>query len=150
MSARRRRALGSLLFAASLAVMVMLAFLGGADKPPTRAASGLLVVIAAMFQLLSASQFYAIGRADPGLARAAVRRIIHMGTRVGRARLAAEAAFESGSAPMKHRLVGALSVELSWLEEELLESVKDWNEFHEGALRGLREDEMDARDGRSD
>ena len=52
-----------------------------------------------------------------------------------------------GTAPECKKVLGRISVELSWIEEGLVNSVDDWNEFHKIALRELVEG---IEDGRSD
>lgn len=131
----------TLLFVVGFGLTIGLGVLAGADDPPSQATSALLVVLAGVFQVASANQFHSIGRADPGLARAAVRRLIRMGTRARDARQAVEASFDHGSAPELRRTLGLVSVELSWIEEGILEAVEDWNEFHLDALKQLTEGE---------
>lgn len=135
----RRHVWASLLFVVGFGLTIALGVLAGADDPPSRSTSALLVVLAGVFQVASASQFHSIGRADPGLARAAVRRLIRMGTRAGDTRQAVEASFDKGSAAEQRRTLGLVSVELSWIEEGILEAVEDWNEFHQDALKRLTE-----------
>lgn len=135
----------SLLFLIGISLTIFLGFLTGSDDQPSRSTSALLVVLAGVFQFASASQFKAIGRADPGLARAAVRRLIRMGTRTQAARKLAEAAHDSGNSGELRSMMGQVSVELSWLEEGIMDAVDDWNEFHKDAIRGLMEDHGHAR-----
>lgn len=118
---------------------VYLGVLDGASKQPSRATSALLVVLAGVFQFAGAAQFQKIGKADPGLARAAVRRIIKMAARASNARKLAEYAYDAGSPSDVKKALGRVSVELSWLEEGLLDAVDDWNEFHATALHDLKE-----------
>lgn len=138
MGATARRWFGSLFLIGSLVTTVFLGVLSGADKQPTRSTSALLVLLAAVFQFGSVVTFSGIGRADPGLARAAVRRLIRMGLRTSGARKLAEESFDGANAPELRSRMGQLSVELSWLEEGLVEAVGDWEEFHADALKKLR------------
>jgi hypothetical protein len=66
-----------------------------------------------------------------------------MGTRARVARQAVEASFDGASAQEVRRTLGVVSVELSWIEEGILEAVEDWNEFHQDALRKLTEGEVE-------
>lgn len=133
-----RRWWGSVLLAASIVVTVLLGVLSGAEKQPSRSTSALLVIVASGFQLASVLLFSGIGRADPSLARAAVRRLIGMGLRARAARQFAESSFASGNAAELRSGVGRLSVDLSWLEEGLVEAAEDWQEFHADALKEFR------------
>jgi hypothetical protein len=135
-----RRWWGSAFLIGSLGVTVLLGVLSGADEQPSRSTSALLVLLAAVFQFSSVLLFAGIGRADPGLARAAVRRLIRMGLRTSGARQLAEESFDSANTAELRSRMGRLSVELSWLEEGLVEAVGDWEEFHAEALKQLRKD----------
>src|SRR5689334_20014062 len=120
----RRRVLAIVLLIGAFGLTVFLGVLSGSQKAPSRSTSALLVVLAGILQIASASQFNAIGRADPALARATVRRLLRMGTRTHQARLLAEECFETSSpnAQELRRTMGILSVELSWVEEGLAEA----------------------------
>jgi hypothetical protein len=132
------------LVAVGFGLTVYLGVLQGATQQPSRATSALLVVLAGIFQFAGAAQFQKIGKADPGLARAAVRRIIKMTARTREVRKLTELTYDVGTATEARKALGRISVELSWIEEGLLNAVDDWNEFHTVALRDLiegREDE---------
>ena len=45
-----------------------------------------------------------------------------------------------GTGPECKKVLGRISVELSWIEEGLLDAANDWNEFHPVALRELIEE----------
>lgn len=138
MGTTARRWWGSIFLVGSVGTTVLLGVLSGSDRPPSRSTSALLVLVAAVFQLGSVLLFSGIGRADPGLARAAVRRLVRMGLRAEGARVLAEESFDSASASELRSRMGQLSVDLSWMEEGLLEAVGDWEEFHADALKTLR------------
>jgi hypothetical protein len=118
---------------------VYLGVMQGSSAPPSRSTSALLVVLAGVFQFAGAAKFLRIGRADPALARAAVRRIIKMTARTREARKVVELTYDVGSPVECKKLMGRVSVELSWLEEGLVDAMDDWYEFHETALRELVE-----------
>lgn len=134
----RQQILAGALVAVGFGLTVYLGALEGASKQPSRATSALLVVLAGVFQIAGAAQFLKIGKADPGLARAAVRRIIKMTARASNARKLAECAYDSGTPSEIKKALGRISVELSWLEEGLLDAFDDWNEFHATALHDLK------------
>lgn len=140
MRVTRQEVLASLLLLAGFGLTISLGVLTGADEPPSRATSALLVVLAGGFQFAGAAKFHRIGKADPGLARAAVRRLLQMGRRAQQARQTAEQAFDEGNAAVLRGSMGRISVELSWIEEGLLHCIKDWEEFHEDALKPLKDE----------
>jgi hypothetical protein len=116
---------------------IWLGVLSAAPKQPSNATSALLVVLAAVLQGAGALQFSGAGRADPSLARASVRRLLHMAQRADVAEKAAQQAFESGNAAEVRAVLGRISAELSYLQEGFLEAGDDWHEFHRDALKGL-------------
>jgi hypothetical protein len=135
----RQQLVAGSLVAIGFGLTLYLGVLQGATHQPSRATSALLVVLSGIFQFAGAAQFLKIGKADPALARAAVRRIINMTARTREARKAAELTFDVGTAAECKKLLGRVSVELSWIEEGLVNAIDDWNEFHKIALRELVE-----------
>lgn len=123
------------LFLASLASTVWLGVLGAGEEPVTRSAAGFLVLLAGGFQLSSAILVHSVGRADPGLARAAVRRLVRQAKRAAEAERLAQHVYETGNAGELRKAMGTLSVHLSYLEEGALEAIEDWQEFHGQALQ---------------
>lgn len=133
----RQKLLAGGLMAIGFGLTVYLGVLSGADRQPSRATSALLVVLAGVFQIAGAGQFNKLGRADPGLARAAVRRILKMVVRTRESRKLAESTYDLGTAQEVRKTLGRISVELSWVEEGLLDAIGDWNEFHAEALQNI-------------
>lgn len=121
----------------ALGFTVYLGVLNGAQTQPSRVTSSLLVVLAAVFQALSANLFNKVGRADPSLARATVRRLLRMGVRAKASKEVAERAFDSANTTVLRKVIGILSTELSWLEEGLADAVEDWAEVHGDVIRNL-------------
>jgi len=134
----RRYAAGAGLFVAGVGVTIFLACLPQ-DTVSTPLVSALLVVLAAVFQGASALVFRAIGRADPSLARTAVRRLIELTARTQRARVRAENAYETASAGEMKANMGLLTVELANIEEGVAGAALDWAEFHPEAIKKLQE-----------
>lgn len=118
-------------------VTAYVAYLGSQDPPPAVLVNVVLVILAGLCQIIAGSQFQGIGRADPGLARASVRRLVAMTQRVAARKRVVEEAYDTGGAVELRKVMGLLSVDLSWLEEGLLHAKDDWVEFHEDALRGV-------------
>ena len=62
-----------------------------------------------------------------------------MTARTRDARKVTELTYDVGTGPECKKVLGRVSVELSWIEEGLLDAANDWNEFHPIALRELIE-----------
>lgn len=107
-------------------------------SPPTGTENILLVVITSVLQIASAASFSGNGRADPSLARSAVRRLLSLTERTGVARRLAEQA-EFGTPAHAKKAMGTLSVQLSFIEEGIADAAKDWAEFHPEAIKKLEE-----------
>lgn len=116
---------------------IWLGVLGAADEPLSRDTAALLVLASGAFQVVGGSLVHSIGKADPGLARAAVRRLIGQTNRAQRAEHLAQEAFEQGGVAELRRAMGQVSVHLSYLAEGAVEAIADWHEFHGRALEGL-------------
>lgn len=141
MTPMTRRVLGSL---ALLFAFLFAGYLGiaqGAEKPPTQSTNVLLIVLTGVFQLAGYVFFDGIGKADPGLARSAVRRLIALGVQTHAARKIAEANEYERDGGELRAAVGKISAMLSAVEEGLVDSVKDWQEFRDEALRELTKEE---------
>lgn len=134
----RRSAAGTALLVVSIAVLVYMAMRTSATSPPSAVESVLLVVISSGLQIASAFAFSGNGRADPSLARSAVRRLITLNLYARRARQIAEDA-EPGTPVQAKKAMGTLSVQLSYIEEGILEAARDWAEFHPEAIKKLEE-----------
>ncbi|MDA0564607.1 hypothetical protein LG943_09735 [Streptomonospora sp. S1-112] len=133
--------IASLLVLLGFSLTVYLGFESGAEEQPTRGTSALIAVLSGVFQFMGAARFHAIGKADPTLARASVRRLHKMILRANATRILSEKLAEYSNIPTKHKnALGMISVNLSWIEEGLLDAVDDWREFHGRALREIRED----------
>ena len=128
-----------MLFAASIGVTIFMAARAASATSPSAMESVLLIVVAAGFQAASAVAFGSSGRADPALARTAVRRLVELTARAQSARKVAQVAYESLSAVESKKTMGLISVELSYLEEGIAGGALDWAEFHPDAVRKLEE-----------
>lgn len=125
------------LVAIGLGLTIYIGFNSGPEKEQSVSTGALLALLAGIFQLLGAAKFHAIGKVDPSHARSAVRNLAQMQRRSQYARQVAEQTFsESKNGPARHS-AGIMSVELSWIEEGLLNSIDDWKEFHSFALEDV-------------
>ncbi|MBD7949921.1 hypothetical protein [Oerskovia rustica] len=114
---------------ASVAVTVVLALWGGGDGDPSRAELGLFALLAGVFQLVGAWLFGRDDRVDSRYARRAFKRLASLAIRAEIATELAESASVRGRSAVDVRdAVGALSRDLSTLQEGLIESAEDWAE----------------------
>jgi hypothetical protein len=119
-------------------VTIWLAARGQAATEPTTAESIALVVLAGMLQLAGTVYGFGGGRADPTLARSAVRGLILIAKATEQTESLAQSAYESDSDKDQLReAMGQISVALSFIKEDTLDAIYDWHEFHRDALREL-------------
>ncbi len=142
------RVIGGWLIGGAFMLTVALAFV------PTGEAWGvtvavILVLVAGGLQFGGAFMFNKAGRADPSLAKAAVRRLILLSDRTKRARLQAQEAFEVPSAAKSKLSLGQLSTALSYIEEEVGMAANDWALFHPDAIALLAEENQKQEDEES-
>lgn len=136
--ARRFKRGGSwALIVASLLVTAYLAHKGSSEKPPTGPESLALALLAAALQIGGAGIFTSLSRADPGLVDAVARRLIKATSKTKGARRAAEASQEFDDPESARHMIRRLNVELSWIEDELVEAVDDWALVHPEVVNDL-------------
>lgn len=134
---RHRATWGAVLAVLGFFVTVALAALSSQPSPSPVSTSLLLVLLAGILQFGSARLFHSVGRADPGLARSSVRRLMSMGQRASQAESEVQSALEIGTVADQRDALGRVSVHLSYLQEGLIYQTQDWMEFHEQALRSV-------------
>jgi len=99
------------------------------------ATEAVIVILIIAAQIGAGWAFSADGKADPTLAERSVGRLFHLAQRAKRAGAKAQAAYESsGSEAQLHADMGILSVELSWIEDGLVQAIGDWRVFHAQAV----------------
>lgn len=126
---RRRRRLGFVLGGLSIATVVIFAFQDSATAAPP-AEAGLFVLIAAVLQV-AAIVLISGGRADPAHAMSSFRHLMLLARRASIATaLAEEAAEADAPVPAVRRSMNRLSVELSWIQEGLIEAGEHWAQAH--------------------
>lgn len=132
-----RRGGGVLLAVVGVLITLALVILGSQAEPPSTSMQGLLALAGILSQLGAAWLFSGAGKPDPALAERAV-------SRLGKAALQAnglvahiEDLFERGprrgSSEMQVGL-GQISVKASYLADEIIEAVEDWNTFAPDAV----------------
>ena len=120
------------MIAAAFATTVLIAVLGSLGVGWL--ALVLLTVLAGILQYLGASMLNKSGKADPSLARASVRRLLQLAARAHAATANAQRVYEEGRAADLRLQMGVLSATLSFIEEDAVQAIADWREFHEDAL----------------
>lgn len=145
-SLTRRERLAGAAFVLAFVGILLLAILGSLDALDS-AWAALITVISGLFQLAGASMLHREGRADPALARSAVGRLLSMARRAAEAERLAQDSFESGTASDRRDALGLVSVHLSYLQEQSLQAVDAWHDFHEEAVRELLTEDDNDHDG---
>jgi hypothetical protein len=123
-------------FGVGLLGVILLSVLGSLELL-SGAWAGLIVLVSAVFQLAGARALHQEGRADPALARSAVIQLLAMARNAEEAESLAQEAFEFGNAGPRRDALGKLSVHLSYLQEQAIQSAETWNSIHSEALDDL-------------
>lgn len=144
----RARVAAVLLTGIGLILTVYLAFRSGSPRPPTVAEATWLAVLAGVFQVMGVVFASQKGRADPGHACSAVRRLLVIGVRARIAEVDAQKAFENGGASARQKTLGSLSTTLSFIQQEAKDAVEDWKYVHPDAVRELLAKQGSDSDGR--
>lgn len=123
-----KRKLGVALVVFGAAVTIYLAYAGNSKDPPSAAFQGLLAFVAVVSQIGAAWTFSRVGVVDPSHLRGAVRRLGLLRVRSVEARRASEALADNPQMAVGDRreLLGALSVRISVIQEEITEAMDDW------------------------
>lgn len=129
------------LLGAGIGFTVWLGVASASEEPVDQTTAGLLVLVAGGFQLAGATVLHSVGKAEPSLARAAVRGLLLQVKRAQGAEEIAQVAFETGTAAERRQALGTVSVHLSYLAEGAVNAIGDWREFHERAVERLVEEE---------
>jgi len=116
---------------------VVLAFLSQEKEPPTAGTAAFFVFASALSTLAAATLYSRIGRADPRHARSAVRRLVTTGTELAIVVEELEAARVANNIQALRAAVLASTGRLHASQLNLLDAIRDWEEFHREALRGL-------------
>lgn len=130
-----RQWLGGVLALAAAGLTVVITFLGSQTKPPTSATQAVLAFFAICAQVGSVWAFSGVGKADPGLAERSVAHLYKLAARASAAKDLAELSTERQYALVALRkVIGELSVHLSYLEEGYIDAIDDWRIFHPDAV----------------
>ena len=97
------------------------------------------MILSGLFQVGGAGYFYS--RSNPPLARTILWNLAAIMVRARDAERMTEDAFDTATAPELRKMMGQLSVHLSYMREELELTIGAWHELHPGALAGVNEGE---------
>lgn len=120
--------LGCVLTTFSILILVVLVWLG-AEEQPSRSEVALMTFLSACFQLVAAWVFSRVRRIDKTHASASTRRLYRLAQRAENTTdLAERARSKEMPASDVRQAISLLSVELSVLQEGLVDAAEDWTE----------------------
>lgn len=132
------RAGGILLTTIGILLTLWLAVSGSQKEPPSASMQGVIALAGVVAQVGAAWLFSGVGKPDPALADRAVSRLARAGGLAQTVNSNMEELFEgTGDAKTpseRHALLGKLSVRTSFLGEEIIEAIEDWNTFAPDAV----------------
>ncbi|MEV6225109.1 hypothetical protein AB0M13_26005 [Nocardia fluminea] len=121
-----------------MAIIFLLAFLSGAERPPSRSTNLLISVVAVSCQFAAGLVFSGSGRANPAHVQASTRRMAAFARQVAVSRQLAETSYEQDapkiSAAQYRSRMGILSSALSRYEEDALGFIDDWRLVNKAAV----------------
>ncbi|MFF5031340.1 hypothetical protein [Nocardia salmonicida] len=121
-----------------MVIILLLAFLSGAEKPPSRSTNLMISLIAVGCQFAAGWLFSGSGRADPSHVQASARRMVSFARHVAASKRAAESSFEQETpkpTTAQYRTqMGILSAELSKYEDDALGFIDDWRLVNKQAV----------------
>jgi len=148
--------LGVVLTVAAVLVVFTLAFLSGAEKPPTRSTNLSLAILTAMFQFGAGWMFQGAGKAAPSLVETSARRLTRLTFQAKNAVTYAEAVLEQNPKATQAELraaLGQVSVSVGILGEGTADAANDWRHVHDVSVeRALKilEGPSDPTNGRTE
>lgn len=128
----RPRLLPSVLLIVGVGLALFVAYRSQQPVPPTATEVAFLALSSSLLSIFAGSTFARIGRADPTLARSAVRRLLNVGRGMGSSISDLQTAVESEEGiSLVHESIGRLTA----LLPEVLDATQDWKEVHPEAVR---------------
>lgn len=135
----RPRAIPGLLLIGGVALAVVVAYRSQQEVPPTRTEAAFLVLSSSALNFAAGIGFSRIGRADPTLARSAVRRLLNIGNGIGAC--LRDLAEVTGKPESDGNTSAQVSVgRLEQIAPDVVAAIQDWNEVHPEALREVLEE----------
>lgn len=127
----RPRVVPIVLLVVGVGLALFVAYRSQGEEPPSAAEAAFLALSSSVLSIFAGSGFARIGRADPTLARSAVRRLFRIGVGV---RDSVERLDSSGHDEPTSAIAETVG-RLSTLIPVLNDAIQDWNEVHPEALR---------------
>ena len=135
----RPRAVPGLLLLGGVALAIVVAYRSQQKVPPTATEAAFLVLSSSALNFAAGIGFSRIGRADPTLARSAVRRLMNIGKGIG-ACLRDLSEVSGGPESDGNTSVQVSVGRLEQMAPDVVDAIQDWNEVHPEALREVLED----------
>ena len=130
-----RRIAGLIMSLAGIAVTVTLAILGSQEHAPSASTQGLLAFVAVVSQAGATWLFSSLGRPDPALADRAVSRLYRAAAWAQGLTRELQDLFENRRTPSEtHIRLGQVSVKSSFLADEIIAAIEDWDTFAPSAV----------------
>lgn len=133
-----RRVAGVLLAVVGVLITLTLVLLGSQEEPPSASMQGLLALAGIVSQLGAAWLFSGVGKPDPALAERAVARLALAASRAKSLETQVQGLYEGAEpkrTPSETRAgLGQISVKASYLADEIVEAIEDWNTFAPNAV----------------
>lgn len=117
-----------------LGLTIYLGVWAAGDHPPNGAQSGILVLLAGLFQIGGPAYLFKSRRLNATVARTTANKLGAMTVRADTARKAAEIAFDSATTEEMRDTVGQVSAVLSFLQEDLSLLAIQWIEISRDVL----------------
>lgn len=130
-----RQWLGGVLLLVGIGATLMLAYVAGANKPPSQAVQVGLAALSILANTGASLTFNGVGRADPTHAQRSSGRLLLLARQAAGAKVTAEGTFESDANKNQlHTAMGMMSRDWSYIEDGLVEALEDWRVFHRYAV----------------
>ena len=135
----QNRIIGGTFSTLAFGITILIVLINSGKKPASGRENLAYILIGGILQIIGASYFNKDGKADPTLARTAVRDLKGLLLRIRKSRVSAENAYELQDPTEGLKVLGILSSDLSWIEEYVSHAVNNWTEFHPDAVKKVEE-----------
>ena len=132
---RLRQSLSWLSLALGLGLTVVIAVVGSQGKSIDLTSIIALTVVSGIFQVASVIVGNSGSKLDPTLVRAVSRRLLKAHGRAAAATHEAEIGYENARSAKEKVVLGKLSVELSLIDEHLIDSIETWRDLRPDLFR---------------
>jgi hypothetical protein len=130
----RPRVIPLTLFVVGVGLAVFTAYRAQQPAPLTAAEAAFLTLASSFISIAAGATFARIGRADPTLARSAVRRLLNIGQAINDCTEQLGDKTHGGDAASIREAAISCEARMGMLRREVSAAVQDWNEVHPEAL----------------